>query len=90
MPVLGFQKPKILNQTIAFCYGFQKTDAKLRGAFVGSNRLGFFNTFLRKHEKCPPGFAISDLRFVIRKFRISGFGILARLQPHRDSDIEKK
>ena len=72
MPVSGFRKPKILNQTIAFCNGFQKTDAKLCGAIVGLDRLGFSIGFC-KSPKIPARylpFQTCDLRFGISGFPI--------------------
>ena len=65
-PFQVFEKPKILNQTIAFWSGFQKTDAKLCGAIVGLDRLRFSIGFCKKTKKYPPW--ICHFRLARRQF----------------------
>ena len=88
-PFQVFEKPKILNQTIAFCYGFQKTDAKLRGAILGFDPISVFICFCKKRKHVCQGLSCLDLRFAILNFRISDFRVLVWLRPRRNFDTEK-
>ena len=67
----------ILHQTLAFCYGFQKNDAKLRGAILGFGPLGFPIGFCENTQKVNQDllFQICDSRFGISGFMILGFWV---------------
>ena len=70
-----FEKPKTLNRTLAFCYGFRKTDAKLRGAILGFDPRGFSIGFCENTTKMSQDlpFQMCGSRFGISGFQILGF-----------------
>ena len=76
-PLQVSEKPKILNQTIALCYGFQKTDVKFGGAILGWNPLGLFIGFREntKNIRQEFPFQICDVRKINSGYPISGFWV---------------